>query len=411
MNLENVLKALADALAGEGPAVQLQPGDGPGAEPIMTLIPQEDLALGFGGTLDGEIAAVVATSGSTGTPKRTLLGVEALAASSVGTAIALGGEGQWLLALPVHYVAGLQVLVRSLFAGTRPWAMDLSRGFTPEAFTAAAGELTDNIRYTSLVPTQLARLLDNPSAETLAVLRRFNAVLLGGAPASRALLDAVRDAGVRVVTTYGMSETCGGCVYDGVPLEGVQVAVRDGRVWLGGDVLASGYLSAPTLTAASFTTDGPGSAGSGEDPVRWYQTGDLGELDAEGRLTVLGRVDDVIITGGLKVSAHVVAEALEALPGVRAAFVAGVPDEQWGQRVAAAIAVDGASETTYAATKSAIKTAAAKVLDAHAVPKTLLVLDALPLLASGKADRTVLGTLLAAESAFDTAVPDTAEGA
>jgi O-succinylbenzoic acid--CoA ligase len=411
MNLDNVLKALAAALAGDGPAVQLQPGDGPGAEPVMTLIPQEDLALGFGGALGGEIAAVVATSGSTGTPKRTLLSVEALAASSVGTAIALGGEGQWLLALPVHYVAGLQVLVRSLFAGTRPWAMDLSGGFTAEAFTEAAGELTDNLRYTSLVPTQLARLLEDPSPETLAVLRRFNAVLLGGAPAGRALLDAARDAGVRVVTTYGMGETCGGCVYDGVPLEGVQVAVRDGRVWLGGDVLASGYLSAPTLTAASFTTEGPGadaSGGSDDEPVRWYQTGDLGELDAKGRLTVLGRVDDVIITGGLKVSAGVVAEALESLPGVRAAFVAGVPDEQWGQRVAAAIAAD---DSTAEATKSAIKSAAAKALEAHAVPKTILVLDALPLLASGKTDRTALTALLAAESAFDTAVPDTAEGA
>ncbi|WP_051389240.1 o-succinylbenzoate--CoA ligase [Arthrobacter sp. 35W] len=399
MNLEPVLKALADALHGDGPAVQLQPGATPGADPVLTLIPQEELALGFGGALDGEIAAVVATSGSTGTPKRTMLSVDALAASSVGTAMALGGEGQWLLALPVHYVAGLQVLVRSLFAGTRPWAMDLSNGFTPEAFTEAAGELTDKLRYTSLVPTQLARLLEDPSVETLSALRRFNAVLLGGAPASRALLDAARDAGVRVVTTYGMSETSGGCVYDGVPLEGVQVSVRDGRVWLGGDVVAAGYLSAPTLTAASFTDED-----SQDGPVRWYQTGDLGQFDADGRLDVLGRADDVIITGGLKVAAHAVAEALTALPGVREAFVAGVEDTQWGQRVAAAVVPDGSTgplsaAEVKAAFKEAVKAAATAAMEPHTVPKTLLVLDELPLLASGKPDRKALAALLAAGAA------------
>ena len=170
---------------------------------------------------------MVRTSGSTGTPKATVLTVDALAASSVATALALKGEGQWLLALPVQYVAGVQVLVRSLFAGTRPWAMDLTGGFTPEAFTAAALELTDKIRFTSLVPTQLQRLLDSPSAATLAVLRRFNAVLLGGGPAPAGAAGGARDAGVRVVTTYGSAETCGGCVYDGVPLEDVQV--RRGR--------------------------------------------------------------------------------------------------------------------------------------------------------------------------------------
>ncbi len=217
VNIEPALKALAAALHGEGPAVELSAG--PDGSPV----------LGFPDTAGIEDAAVVVrTSGSTGTPKATVLTVDALAASSVATAFALKGEGQWLLALPVQYVAGVQVLVRSLFAGTRPWVMDLSGGFTPEAFTAAALELTDKLRFTSLVPTQLQRLLDAPSAETLAVLRRFNAILLGGGPASAELLAAARDAGVRVVTTYGSSETCGGCVYDGFPLEDVLVR-RGGR--------------------------------------------------------------------------------------------------------------------------------------------------------------------------------------
>ncbi|WP_146068758.1 AMP-binding protein, partial [Arthrobacter sp. 9E06] len=171
------------------------------------------------------------------------------AASSMATALALKGEGQWLLALPVQYVAGIQVLVRSLFAGTRPWVMDMSHGFTPEAFTAAAQELTDKIRFTSLVPTQLQRLLGAPSPETLAALRRFNAVLLGGAPAPASLLAAAREAGVRVITTYGSAESCGGCVYDGFPLEGVSVRVEeDGRILLGGDTIAAGYLESPEST-------------------------------------------------------------------------------------------------------------------------------------------------------------------
>ena len=255
---------------------------------------------------------MVRTSGSTGAPKATVLTVDALAASSMATAFALKGEGQWLLALPVQYVAGVQVLVRSLFAGTRPWVMDLAGGFTPEAFTAAALELTDKIRFTSLVPTQLQRLLDSPSAETLAVLRRFNAILLGGGPASPELLDAARDAGVRVVTTYGSAETCGGCVYDGFPLEDVLVRVaEDGRILLGGATVAAGYLEAPELSAATFIE---------EDGVRWYRTNDLGELDADGRLTVLGRADDVVITGGVKVSAAHVQAELEKLDGVARGF-------------------------------------------------------------------------------------------
>lgn len=149
MNVDPVLKALMAALHGEGPAVEivLDENGEPRAVPVETGV--EDAAV------------VVRTSGSTGTPKATILTVDALAASSVATAMALRGEGQWLLALPLQYVAGVQVLVRSLYAGTRPWVMDQTNGFTPEAFTAAAEELTDKIRFTSLVPTQLQRLLDS----------------------------------------------------------------------------------------------------------------------------------------------------------------------------------------------------------------------------------------------------------
>jgi O-succinylbenzoic acid--CoA ligase len=368
VNIEPALAALAAALRGEGPAVELATGaDGsPAVRQVETA--------GF-----EDAAVVVRTSGSTGTPKATVLTVDALAASSMATAMALKGEGQWLLALPVQYVAGVQVLVRSLFAGTRPWAMDLSAGFSPAAFTAAALELTDTIRFTSLVPTQLQRLMEDPSAQTLAVLRRFNAVLLGGGPASAELLAAARDAGVRVVTTYGAAETCGGCVYDGVPLDGVEVKIAaDGRVLLGGATIAAGYLDEPALTASAFVEEGG---------VRWYRTGDLGRLSADGTLTVLGRADDVVITGGVKVSAAHVQAELERLDGVRAAFVAGVPSAEWGQALAAYVVLADESAAAAEAFTARFATGGAGNLTGALAPKTVVTAAELLMLPNGKPDR------------------------
>ncbi len=370
MNIDPVLKALAAALHDEGPAVEIVVvEDGtPVAVPVETP--------GF-----EDAAVVVRTSGSTGTPKATVLTVDELAASSMATAIALRGEGQWLLALPLQYVAGVQVLVRSLFAGTRPWVMDLSNGFTPEAFTAAAEELTDTIRFTSLVPTQLQRLLDSPSPQTLAALRRFNAILLGGAPAATALLDAASEAGLKVVTTYGSAETCGGCVYDGRPLEGVRVTLDDdGRVLLGGDTVASGYLDAPEASAEAFFD---------EDGTRWYRTNDLGELAADGTLTVLGRADDVIITGGVKASAAFIQAELEKFDGVTAAFVAGVPSREWGQAVAAYVAVEDSSPESVADYKARCQESLGTL-----APKTVLTTDGLIMLPNGKPDRLAMIELL-----------------
>ncbi|MGG6380161.1 AMP-binding protein [Paenarthrobacter sp. NEAU-H11] len=376
LNVEPALKALAAALHGEGPAVELSVGSDGALLVGHVETPGCDDAV-----------AVVRTSGSTGAPKATVLTVESLAASSMATALALKGEGQWLLALPVEYVAGIQVLVRSLFAGTRPWVMDMSRGFTPEAFTEAALELTDRIRFTSLVPTQLQRLLDEPSPETLAVLRRFNAVLLGGAPAPASLLAAARDAGVRVITTYGSAETSGGCVYDGFPLEGVSLRVEgDGRILLGGDTIAAGYLEAPESTETFFEEDG----------VRWYRTSDLGSIGEDGRLTVLGRADDVIITGGMKVSAAHVQDELVKSDGVAAAFVAGVPSAEWGQAVAAYVAL--AESARGAESDDALRSRDhAVVLQQEwrrtlgiLAPKTVLAASSLPLLPNGKPDRLAM---------------------
>jgi len=371
VNPDELLKALAAALAGEGSAVSLSPDR-------MELIDAESA-----GAPEGT-AVVVGTSGSTGRPKRTMLGVDALAASSMGTAVALRGEGQWLLALPTFYVAGVQVLVRSLFAGTRPEVM---RGpFSPEAFTAAAQEMTDPFRLTSLVPTQLQRLID--AQESLSALRRFNAILLGGAPAGEQLLHRALDLGLNVVTTYGSAETCGGCVYDGEPLDGVEVAVDDGRILLGGEVLAAGYLGDPQRSAATFRE---------LNGKRWYRTEDLGEFDEAGRLRVIGRADDVLITGGLKVSAATLAGQLQQLSGVRDAFVTGVADPEWGQRVVAAVLLDPGSELG----EPRLRAAAKELLAPHEVPKRFLVLPEFPYLPQGKIDRRALIERLRAADSDD----------
>jgi o-succinylbenzoate---CoA ligase len=367
MNIDPALKALSAALAGTGPAVEITPDGTP--EPVTSA------------GLAPETAAVVRTSGSTGTPKATMLGIDALAASSMATAMRLQGEGQWLLTLSPNYVAGLQVLVRSLYAGTRPWVMDLSDGFTPEAFTTAAGELTDRFRLVSLVPTQLHRLLTDPSAETVQVLRRFDTILLGGARMSDDLRTAARKHSLRIVRTYGMSETCGGCVYDGVPLDGVELRLDAGRISIGGDILASGYLDNPELTDAHFSTvpDKDGAA------RRWFLTEDLGEVH-DGVLTVSGRADDVLITGGVKISAAAVASTVETVPGVDAALVAGVEDPEWGTRVGAAVVGSADDEL--------IRRTVREALGPAAVPRILVRLEALPLLANGKPDRLAVARAL-----------------
>jgi O-succinylbenzoic acid--CoA ligase len=286
--------------------------------------------------------------------------------------------------MPAHHVAGLQVLVRSLVAGTEPVALDLAEGFTATAFAEAAGLLEGERRYTSLVPTQLVRLLaDGRSTEAL---RRFDSVLLGGAASPPALLARAAEAGVRVTTTYGMSETAGGCVYDGLPLDCSLVrADAEGRLHLGGATLATGYLGRPDLTEAAFSTDADGT--------RWFATDDVGHRDGDGRWHVDGRLDDLVNTGGLKVAPRLVEEALlEHLPSVAECAVVAVPDPEWGEVVAAALVLtDGATAPTLEEVRAALR----GPLPAHALPRRVAVLAALPLRGPGKPDRPALRAILA----------------
>ena len=294
---------------------------------------------------------VVETSGSTGRPKRVVLSRRAVLASVAATERRLGGSGRWALVLPPSYVGGVQVIVRSLVAGHPP---------VLEGWGDAA--------YTSLVPTQLHRLLDSPV--DAAALRAMQAVLLGGGPIDPALRSRAEGAGVRVVATYGSAETAGGCVYDGYALDGVAVAIGEGgRIRIGGPTLIDEYADDPALTA-EVLVDG------------WFLTSDAGCLDEDGRLHVLGRLDDVVISGGVNVPTPAVAARLREHPSVREAEVLGLPDDEWGNRVVAFVVGD-----------LSLDDARAWVAGVHPrswAPREVVVLDALPLLANGKVDRMAL---------------------
>lgn len=318
-------------------------------------------------------AVIVRTSGSTGAPKQTLLPAAAIHASVAATAQALGGHGQWLLTLQPSYVAGLAVLARSLGAGTTPVPL-LHHATDPRTFTEAAQRLTADRRFVSLVPTQLQRLLDHvPQDQALkAALARFDAILLGGGASSGELLDLAAAHGLQVVRTYGMSETCGGCVWDGEPLPGVTVELDDGRIDLHGDMAFSGYRLAPELTAATLSG-------------RTVRTHDRGQW-IDGRLRVLGRMDDVVISGGVNVDLADVQRAVDALaPGTSA--VVAVPDEEWGQKV---VLLSTAEQDL-----AWWRTQLAGSLGKTALPKALTRCDVVPRTSSGKIDRqALLGALL-----------------
>jgi O-succinylbenzoic acid--CoA ligase len=380
---DRLLEPLQRALDGTGPAILPLDAGLPAArlrQLIDVFQPSVIMdAAGDGGTtartggtsagVSSDTAVIITTSGSTGEPKGVELSAAALSHSARAALARIGARpaDRWLLCLPLAHVAGLQVLVRSLLGGTEP--------VTAAAATAAA-LAASGCAHVSVVPTQLARLLDEPGGA--AALAGFSSVLVGGAAAAAALLDRARSAGVNAVTTYGMSETCGGCVYDGVPLDGVRVRSDDeGRLRICGPVLMNRYFGRPDLTAAALV--------AGEDGAE-FVTSDLGWVD-DGRVLIRGRADDVINSGGHKVIPGEVAAALAGCPGVREVVVVGRPDPIWGERVTAVVVPDDPSDPPGL---ELLRIHVRETLPRYACPSEVVLTETIPVLPSGKPDLAAL---------------------
>lgn len=376
--VQRLVAALEESFDGGPAVVALPPGPEAAVADLRSALRPDDASVPVD---PSDVAVVVATSGSTGEAKGVQLTGSALRHSARATLDLLGGPGAWVLALPVTHIAAVQVVVRSMLADRAPVAVEMADGFTAEAFAAAVYTAANvpGRRYSALVPTQLERVLDG-GVEAVDALGELDAVLLGGAAAPPALVARAEAAGVRVVTTYGMSETCGGCVYDGRPLEGVEVRIASpdaggvGRIELGGPTVFSGYRLRPDLTAAALV-DGR------------HVTNDLGRLRADGTLEVLGRADDVIVSGGEKIAPASVEQCLLAHPSVAACAVVAHPDPTWGQRVVAVIVP---SDPSSPPTLDALRDHVGATMPRSAAPRELRIVESLPLLSTGKIDRAAL---------------------
>jgi O-succinylbenzoic acid--CoA ligase len=271
------------------------------------------------------------------------------------------------------------VLVRSIAAEVDPLVLPPGH-FDPAAFVDTIGGFRPHIpRFTALVPTQLHRLVEHAAADAgaRAALRTLDAVLVGGQAAAPALLDRAAELGVRVVTTYGSSETAGGCVYDGQPVGTTRVAIVDGQIEIAGPTLADGYLGDPEATDRAFTQ---------HDDLRWYRTGDAGEVSADGILSVTGRLDSVLISGGEKVSLDRIELVARDLPGLEDAVAVAAEDEEWGQR--AVLFTESAADDE---TRRRLKDRLTDALGRAAGRAVLVPGASIPSLASGKPDRVALG--------------------
>jgi O-succinylbenzoic acid--CoA ligase len=370
-----VRDALAAALRGQGPALAVV---APGTD--TSWVPRE---------VDDDTAVLIETSGSGSAPKRVALSAVALMANARAGLGRLGGAGTWVLALPVHFIGGLQVLVRSLDSETEPILL------TRESFNTAALIDALSVRpeherlYMSVVPVQLGRIVEHVEHDpaALAIVCRLSAILVGGQRTSPSVLTRARALGLPVVTTYGATETAGGCVYDGLPLNDVKIHVRpDGRIEVGGNILATEFIGDSLMTAQRF---------SEADGVRWCLSDDIGEF-REGSLTVQGRNDRVLISGGIKVNLELVEEVTESIRECAYAVAVSLVDQEWGERVGLVVELD--PEETSADPRSLaelIKAIVRDELGVAATPREVRLVEQLPRLSSGKPDRLVCAALFA----------------
>lgn len=318
-------------------------------------------------TVAQEQVLALSTSGYTGSAKLVLQTSQALLCSIKATETYLQGSGQWLAVLPHQYVGGLQVLLRSIVAGTNPVFLEAGK-FSAQKFVQAAAKLSHKKRYVSLVPTQLKILLDDEAA--CFALTQFAAVLVGAAAVTKNLLLKAQLNKINVVTTYGMSETCGGCVYSGQPLPGVEIKTdTENNIYIKGTVVTKSYLLKPNMQQVQLNN-------------AWFCTQDVGSWDGK-FLSVFGRSDDIVITGGMKVCANQVAEYVLESAKMQDCVVVGVADEFWGNVL---VAFTVGRETSISTIKNSIK----KNIGSYAVPKIFLDLPNIPFLKSGKADKQKL---------------------
>lgn len=383
-----------DAVAGWDVVEAAIEGRGPAVCPDPDRLPECEIR--------DDTTLLIGTSGSTGAAKFAQLPASALLASVQGVHEHLGGPGRWLISVPPSHITGFQGILRSMTAGFAPSVLNAG-AFTCESFADAAERMPrGQRRYTTLVPTQLVRLLDDPAGVRAA--RSFDMILIGGAPLSPVTRRRAERAGIRVTTGYGTSETGGGCVYEGKPLSCTRIRLTDGRVDLGGPMVASGYAGRPDLdhafaedmhaasgTAAESGVDKGAPAETGTaTPTRWFRTEDLGEFH-DGRLVLLGRADDMINTGGLKVAPRVVEDAiLEAFDELADVVVVGLPDPEWSEIVAAAVQpVAGATAPDLASLRAGVD------LPGHARPRFAAAVERLPQSGPGKPDRAAVRRLLA----------------
>ena len=306
--------------------------------------------------------AILFTSGSTGRPKGAILSRAAFLASEAASEKNLGwrDDDAWLLAMPLCHVGGLSIVTRCIAARR---TIVLHERFEEAAVLAA---IEGGVTLVSVVPTMLKRLLEADSAN---VLSRARAVLVGGAACAPALLAECATRGVAALTTYGLTEACSQVTSQrprephlaeagsGVPLDGTEVAIQDGRIQVRGATMMDGYLGERPLA-----------------PGAWFDTGDLGELDADGRLHVHARRVDLVVTGGENVYPAEVEATLEGCPGVRRALVFGVPDAEWGELVACALERDPKLDVPEAALHAAMT----KVLATYKRPRRVCFVDTLP---------------------------------
>ncbi|PZR03904.1 MAG: O-succinylbenzoic acid--CoA ligase [Corynebacterium kroppenstedtii] len=404
---------LEQALRGEASLLPL-----PAKDPNRAALLHDVMRAGE--PIDATIAFILSTSGSTGVPKGAQLSATALAASARATEKVLGGPGQWLLALPPDHVAGLQVLLRSLAAGYEPVLMDVTQSFTPSAFVGAIHRMTGPRRYCSLVPTQVRRLIqvleagdpggtsdaDNTGgyspATIIEAVRSLDGILVGGAPLSPALRKKCAEVGWTIITTYGSSETAGGMVYDGTPLPGTSVKIQplgtgdEGRALLGGPTLATGYRNADDLFGSSAQAASSGERVENSNPFvdGWFVTDDIGTI-RNGKLEILGRYDQAINTGGLKVLPEIV-ESAARRAGYADCAVLGIPSAEWGESVCLVIERPRESAPYFLDREETQHIREQLDLPSYALPTSIAIVGQIPLRGPGKTDRHALRHILTA---------------